>query len=259
MTEPLSESQRRAYLRALGVPVWSARRMSGTGSDAVTAADAAVSPQRAPQPVQSDVAPEAAQIQSSAQDHALADHTTWELLAHQVKRCTQCRLHETRTQSVFGVGARDARLMVVGEAPGAEEDRTGEPFVGRAGKMLNAMLLAIGCERDAVFIANVVKCRPPQNRDPRNDELRQCQNYLQQQMALVQPDVVLAVGRIAAQMLLGSELPLGKLRGVEHSVGESATPLVVTYHPAYLLRTPAQKALAWQDLKRVRSLLDGAL
>jgi DNA polymerase len=164
-------------------------------------------------------------------------------------------LHETRTQTVFGVGRRDADLLVIGEAPGADEDAKGEPFVGRAGQLLNAMLLAIGLERGAVYIANILKCRPPNNRDPQPAEAAACTPYLQQQIALVAPRAILAVGRIAAQWLLQSDAPIGRLRGRVFHYGPTNTPLVVTYHPAYLLRSPLAKATAWQDLCMVKELL----
>jgi DNA polymerase len=153
------------------------------------------------------------------------------------------------------VGRRDARLFVIGEAPGADEDRQGEPFVGRAGQLLNAMLRAIGLSRSEVFIANILKCRPPGNRDPQPEEASACTPYLSQQIALVQPRVLLAVGRIAAQWLLQTDTPIGRLRGRVSSYGERNTPLVVTYHPAYLLRSPLDKAKAWTDLCLVRELL----
>jgi uracil-DNA glycosylase len=164
-------------------------------------------------------------------------------------------LHKGRTQTVFGVGRRDARLFVIGEAPGADEDRQGEPFVGRAGQLLNAMLRAIGLPRSDVYIANILKCRPPGNRDPQPDEAASCTPYLSQQIALVQPRALLAVGRIAAQWLLQTDTPIGRLRGRVQSYGEGNTPLVVTYHPAYLLRSPLDKAKAWTDLCLVRELL----
>jgi DNA polymerase len=164
-------------------------------------------------------------------------------------------LHRSRTQTVFGVGRRDARLLVIGEAPGADEDRQGEPFVGRAGQLLNAMLHAIALPRSEVYIANILKCRPPGNRDPQPDEAASCTPYLTQQIALVKPRVILAVGRIAAQWLLQSDAPIGRLRGRVFQYGEAGTPLVVTYHPAYLLRSPAEKAKAWTDLCMVRDLL----
>ncbi len=154
---------------------------------------------------------------------------------------------------MFGVGNPKADWLIIGEAPGVEEDRRGEPFVGRAGQLLNAMLKAIGLAREQVFIANVLKSRPPNNRDPKPDEVAACIPYLMRQIALIQPRLILAVGRIAAQNLLQTEMALGRLRGQVHTFGELNTPLIVTYHPAYLLRTPADKRKAWEDLKFARS------
>ncbi|MFP4614640.1 MAG: uracil-DNA glycosylase [Thiohalospira sp.] len=175
-------------------------------------------------------------------------------LREEVAGCTACSLHETRTQTVFGVGDPRARVMFVGEAPGGEEDRRGEPFVGRAGQLLDAMLAALDLDLDrkegGVFIANVLKCRPPNNRDPKPEEVAQCAGYLRRQIELVQPRVLVALGRVAAQQLLDSQQPLARLRGEEHHFHE--TPVLVTYHPAYLLRNPADKAKAWEDLKAVR-------
>ncbi len=177
----------------------------------------------------------------------------WDGLKAEVLSCTRCGLHSTRTQGVFGVGNRRAEWLIIGEAPGAEEDRRGEPFVGRAGQLLNAMLLAIGLPREQVFIANVLKSRPPGNRDPKPDEVAACLPYLMRQIALLQPRLMLAVGRIAAQNLLATDMALGRLRGQVHHFGELNTPLIVTYHPAYLLRSPADKRKAWEDLKFARS------
>ena len=171
----------------------------------------------------------------------------WEELEAAVRGCRKCGLCETRTQTVFGVGNRRARLMVVGEAPGAEEDRQGEPFVGRAGMLLNAMLRAAGFERGEVFIANVLKCRPPNNRDPSDEEAERCLPYLRRQIELVDPQVILCVGRIAAQRLLDTDTPIGKLRGRVHRL--DGRPVIVTYHPAYLLRSPGEKRKSWEDLK----------
>jgi DNA polymerase len=175
-------------------------------------------------------------------------------LEQRVAACTRCALHTTRTQTVFGVGNRQAEWLVVGEAPGAEEDRRGEPFVGRAGQLLNAMLRAIGLAREQVFIANVLKCRPPNNRDPLAGEVSECWPFLEQQIALLKPKIMLVVGRIAAQNLLKTDVPLGRLRQKVHEFGESRVPLVVTYHPAYLLRTPADKRKTWEDLKFAREV-----
>ena len=173
----------------------------------------------------------------------------WTEVEAAVRTCTRCALHESRTQTVFGVGDRNARWMIIGEAPGADEDRQGEPFVGRAGQLLNAMLLAIGLQREQVFIANILKCRPPNNRDPKPEEVNCCMAYLQRQIALVNPGIILCVGRIAAQNLLATDAPIGKLRGSVHYLGEQRRPVIVTYHPAYLLRSPGEKRKAWHDLQ----------
>jgi DNA polymerase len=178
----------------------------------------------------------------------------WEPLRAAVAACTRCALHAGRTQTVFGVGDRSARWMIVGEAPGVEEDRRGEPFVGRAGQLLDSMLRALGPGREHVYIANVLKCRPPGNRDPRPEEARSCRSYLDRQIELVKPTVIIAVGRIAAQTLLDTDLPLGKLRGRVHALGEGQWPVIVTYHPAYLLRSPGEKRKAWQDLLFARRM-----
>lgn len=210
----MGEARRLAYLEALGIPAWRTRK-----APAVAGAGAG----------------------------------EWALLESEVRDCTRCGLCAGRNQTVFGVGDRQAALMVIGEAPGAEEDRRGEPFVGPAGQLLNAMLKAIGHEREAVFIANVIKCRPPNNRDPSPAEVAACLPYLQRQLALVAPRAILCVGRVAAQSLLGTDEPVGRLRGRRHEFG--GRPLVVTYHPSYLLRAPGEKRKAWEDLKLLRQVL----
>jgi len=179
----------------------------------------------------------------------------WDALRAAVVRCQACALHQTRTQTVFGVGDQHARLMVIGEAPGADEDRQGEPFVGRAGQLLTAMLAAIGFARDQVYIANIIKCRPPGNRDPHVEETAACQPFLHRQIALIQPRLILSVGRISAHSLLGTEESVGRLRGRTHRFEPGDIPLLVTYHPAYLLRRPQEKAKAWQDLQAAFRLL----
>lgn len=178
----------------------------------------------------------------------------WDALGLAVRDCRRCALCETRSQTVFGVGARDARLMVIGEAPGAEEDRQGEPFVGRAGQLLNSILRAAGFGREQVFIANILKCRPPNNRDPLPAEVGQCMPYLERQIELVRPALLLCVGRIAAQNLLQSDVTIGRLRGRVHTL-PSGLPVVVTYHPAYLLRSPGEKRKVWEDLKLAMGVL----
>lgn len=183
----------------------------------------------------------------------------WAGLAAAVSTCTRCKLCKTRTKTVFGVGPEDAPLMVIGEGPGADEDQRGEPFVGAAGKLLDEMLNSIGRTRASnVYIANVVKCRPPGNRDPEADEVAACRPFLDRQIELLKPRLILALGRIAAQRLLGSSAPLSKLRGPLHRYGAAATPVQVSYHPAYLLRTPADKAKTWADLKDLHRVLAAA-
>ncbi|CEJ19293.1 uracil-DNA glycosylase [Ralstonia solanacearum] len=177
----------------------------------------------------------------------------WAQLEAAVSGCTACKLCERRTQTVFGVGDRQADWMLIGEAPGEQEDRQGEPFVGQAGKLLDSMLRAVGLSRETgVFIANVLKCRPPGNRDPEPDEVAMCDPYLKRQIALVKPRVIIVLGRFPAQSLLQTQTPVGKLRGRVHEV--DGVPVVVTYHPAYLLRTLTDKARAWEDLCLARKV-----
>ncbi len=171
----------------------------------------------------------------------------WEKLEQAVAHCTACGLQNSRTQTVFGVGNRKAHLMIIGEAPGFYEDQQGEPFVGRAGLLLTAMLKAIKQERSQVYIANILKCRPPQNRDPQPEEVALCTPFLDRQIALIQPKILVAVGRIAAHYLLKTKQALSQLRGKIHHYGQEQTPLIVSYHPAYLLRNPRDKAEAWKD------------
>jgi uracil-DNA glycosylase len=169
--------------------------------------------------------------------------------------CVLCRLHEGRTQVVFGEGSATADVVVVGEAPGQEEDRTGRPFVGRAGRLLDLLLMTAGFSRESVYICNVLKCRPPGNRNPLPDEVSACTtNYLHSQLEAIAPRVLLAVGKFAAQALAQSEESIGRLRGVVHSY--AGMPLVVTYHPAYLLRSPQMTRIAWQDFQLLRKVLD---
>ena len=180
----------------------------------------------------------------------------WSELRERVAACTRCTLCATRTQTVFGVGDQGADWLIIGEAPGAEEDRQGEPFVGRAGQLLNSMLRAIGLSRSEVFIANILKCRPPGNRDPSAAEAAQCLPYLNEQIALLRPKIILVVGRIAAHNLLRTDLALARLRQQVHYFGEQRIPVIVTYHPAYLLRELHEKRKAWEDLNFAREVLN---
>ena len=179
----------------------------------------------------------------------------WPALERQVVTCTLCGLHKTRTNPVFGVGDKNAKVMVIGEAPGANEDLQGEPFVGRAGMLLNSMVQSIGLKRSDVYIANILKCRPPNNRDPEAQEVKLCTPYLQQQIALIQPKILVAVGRIAAQFLLDTAESMSKLRGRTYQYGSQKTPLLVTYHPAYLLRSPSEKRKAYSDFLLIKKMI----
>jgi DNA polymerase len=241
------------YLRALGVDVW--ERRDNPDARRVKSDVSAKQPETAPDSVHVVEAfdPATHHASRSSGDTASANHTLvssfdWSTLESTVKACTLCDLHRTRTQTVFGVGDRQAQWMVIGEAPGADEDAQGEPFVGRAGQLLNSMLKACGLKREQVFIANILKCRPPQNRDPTPTESACCTPYLHRQIELVDPKLILCVGRIAAQNLLNTDTPIGKLRGRVHRLGPRQRPVVVTYHPAYLLRSPGEKRRAWDDL-----------
>ena len=217
------------YLDAMGIRQWVTRDSIGQGKDGrVTLYD------------------------SHAERHTTAD---WTGLEAQVAACTRCSLHETRTQTVFGTGNRNADWLIIGEAPGADEDRQGEPFVGRAGQLLNEMLFAAGYRRPEVYIANILKCRPPGNRNPRPEEVASCHDYLQRQIEWINPGLILAVGGIAAHNLLHTDEAVGRLRGVVHHYGEQQIPLVVTYHPAYLLRSPLEKRKVWADLQFARQVV----
>ena len=240
------------YLKAMGIDVWLPKDVSEVENFEQDAAPAVVDVV-ASQPViitetEAQVEPVAPATEVSTLD--------WEALQTHVAECRLCELHKTRTQTVFGVGNRNADWLIIGEAPGADEDRQGEPFVGRAGQLLNAMLQALDLSRQDVYIANILKCRPPQNRDPKADEVAHCSAYLQRQIQLIQPKVILALGRIAAQNLLQTNTTLGRLRGRLHHIEMTSAPVIVTYHPAYLLRSPLEKRKSWEDLLFAKSTLE---
>lgn len=240
MAESSDPQRRRHYLAALGIEEWLPRAAAATPAGVLSAPAAAPASR-----------PVAIGIAAADSDGA------WQQLTDEVTRCTRCDLHRTRTRPVLGVGDRHAQWLVVGEAPGAEEDRQGEPFVGRAGQLLDAMLRAIGLARGQnVYIANILKSRPPGNRDPAPAEVAACLPYLERQIELIRPRLILAVGRIAMQNLLGTDTSLGRMRGQVHAFGGLKTPLIVTYHPAYLLRKPEDKRKAWEDLKFARGVFE---
>lgn len=180
-----------------------------------------------------------------------------ENIALKISGCQNCELHTTRNNTVPGVGNPNADWIFVGEAPGQNEDEQGLPFVGRAGQLLDSMIAALRMQRTDVFIANVIKCRPPGNRDPLREEVNQCELYLHQQLSLIKPKVIVALGRISAQALLKTTESLGQLRGKRHKYGADEIPLVITYHPAYLLRSPQQKSKSWEDLLLAKSIVEG--
>src|SRR5688572_20638237 len=231
------DARRLAYLKALEIDVWERR----DGSARATVPQAETAP--AAPPLEMKAIP----VADSPAEQSGVSRMGWDELATAVRSCTKCPLHLTRTNGVFGVGDRRARWLIIGEAPGADEDKQGEPFVGRAGQLLNSMLKAIGLEREQVFIANILKSRPPNNRDPRPEEVRACIPYLFRQIELINPRLILCVGRIAAQTLLQTNTPIGKLRGKVHRIAANR-PMIVTYHPAYLLRSPGEKRKSWDDL-----------
>ena len=255
--------RQRLMLAEMGLTVWAPQGEAGD-ADAVEASLMEADVSTAP-PMEAKVATAAAAEPSPmrASGPALLPvaEMDWPALRQAVAQCQACRLCESRRNTVFGIGHERAHLMVVGEAPGEQEDRKGEPFVGPAGHLLDSMLRALGLTREPaeaerqVFIANTLKCRPPGNRNPEPDEMVKCEPYLKRQLALVQPRVILAMGRFAVQALLRSSEPIGRLRGRVHQY--EGVPLVVTYHPAYLLRNLPDKAKAWDDLCLAGSLLGG--
>lgn len=271
---------RSRYLKAMGIPLWIPKDLD-TAIDSELAAAIApptldpewmepvvptikatsspmdlseLFPDQAKKPV---VVPRPISVKPSVLNSKAPDCTqfNWNELQVAVEACQLCELHKTRTQTVFGTGHQQARCMVIGEAPGAEEDRQGLPFVGKSGQLLTNMLASIQLAREAIYIANILKCRPPNNRDPKPEEAACCRGYLERQIALIQPQLIVVVGRIAAHNLLQTTTPLGRLRGSMHTLPNSTVPVIVTYHPAYLLRQPAEKRRAWQDLQLARDFL----
>jgi uracil-DNA glycosylase len=257
----MNSELRQEYLAALGLKSWTLRATAAPGSSPATeviaaASEAVAAPSQrvAATPIATPIATPPRAAPPSAAPAAREAGVDWPELRARVAACTRCGLSATRTQTVFGVGSLHADWLIVGEAPGADEDRKGEPFVGRAGQLLNSMLRAVGLAREQVYIANVLKCRPPGNRDPSPTEATECLPYLERQIALLKPKIMLAVGRIAAQNLLHTDKTLGSLRQQVHRFGASSVPLIVTYHPGYLLRTPTDKRKTWEDLKFAREV-----
>ena len=241
-------------LKGMGIPIWRERNHGGgERSDSSPAAAAGESDSitaAPPAPAAADAAAQPAPPQPSPP--AL---DSWDALTAAIHACQACELAQNCTQKVPGVGDRQADLLIVGEGPGHDEDIQGEPFVGRSGKLLDRMLAAIGIAREQVYITNIVKCRPPNNRDPKPEEALHCRAYLDAQIRLIAPKVILSVGRVSAHNLLGNNEPVGKLITRMHQLPGSEVPLKVTYHPAYLLRNPTAKSIAWQDMKLLYQML----
>ena len=249
----MRDNVRLAYLKAMDIEVWVPRHTANTDIPAGEPAENLLTENTAA--INTDAA--ASQTSQIIAKEQTPDLCTLDLnaLRQLVTGCTLCDLHQSRSQTVFGIGNPQADLMIIGEAPGADEDAQGEPFVGRAGQLLSAMLKAIGLQRDQVYIANILKCRPPNNRDPQPEEVAQCWPYLQRQIELIQPKLIMALGRISAHRLLQTNTSLARLRGQMHYLDNMGAPIIVTYHPAYLLRSPTEKRKAWEDLQFVKQQL----
>ncbi len=244
-------------LKGIGVQVWSERTaISGNGD--ITDPVAATSSDPVAQIEENTVEEfltEAALDKPVVTLQVPTSFDSWDSIIDTIHECKACELAQTCTQKVPGVGNQQADLLIIGEGPGHDEDIRGEPFVGRSGQLLDRMLAAIGISREQVYITNIVKCRPPNNRDPKQHEAQQCRAYLEAQIQQIAPKVILSVGRVSAHNLLGSKQPVGKLIQQMHKLPGTDIPLKVTYHPAYLLRNPSAKAIAWQDLKLLYQML----
>ncbi len=248
----LPEELRRYYLDAMGVQVWDELYSHAVSTAETQVVEAAVVETAVTEaPVQEENIVHAEAVDSTPMPDVLS--SSWPELQSMVQQCSQCDLHSSRTQVVFGAGNQNARLLLVGEAPKQDEEEQGMPFVGEAGDLLTAMLKAIDLQREDVYITNIVKCRPAENRHPQPAELDACHQYLHRQIALLQPKVIFAIGAMASQTLLKSSKNIGVLRGQAHNF--EGIPLVASFHPAYLLRKPSEKRKAWQDLLQVKSLL----
>ena len=235
-------TRRKIILRELGLtPLWRLRKATATVDSSLETTDPAITRQHA--------------SEQPGEQNSEIGQMDWAQLASTVAGCTACALRQTCTQTVFGVGDQNADWLYIGEGPGAREDALGEPFVGQAGKLLDNMLAAIGLKRGQnVYITNIVKCRPPNNRNPSDEEARQCAPYLTRQIELIKPKLIIALGKVAAQNLLNSNDSIANLRGKIHDY--SGIPLIVTYHPAYLLRALPEKAKAWKDLCMARTFME---
>lgn len=259
MVNMLNSKRQKQILKTMGIPVWTAHRdIPGQKRDED---ELGIMPDIASVNI-SDLSSDTAHkyIPENASDKLMATNPLvsgddWQLLQKSADSCTACELHQSRTNSVFGVGNIQARLMVIGEAPDEEGGLQGEPFVGLAGQLLDRMLFSLGFSRDEVFITNTVKCSPPNDRKPTKDEIGACAEFLCQQINYIKPDVILCIGAASAKSLLHSNETIGNLRGQLRIHEESSIPLIATYHPAYLLRKPTEKRAVWDDLLLVKRLL----
>lgn len=272
----MEQQKRLSYMKAMGIPVWAARSCSlydecqpvepiseqikheySHASSALNLIDALsqvpVHQQIASFPDISN-APQG-KITQAIQSISLLENIAWGDLQVAASQCQQCEIHHLRSHAVFGSGSQTATWMIIGEAPDVEEDKQGFPFLGKSGELLDNILTAIDLNREKVYLTNILKCRPPNDRSPHVDEVRNCTGYLQRQIELIQPKVIVVVGRLAAQHLLSTKESIGRMRGKVHYLQKTNTPVVVTYHPRYLLRLPSEKRKVWEDIKLARSVV----
>jgi len=242
------------YLQAMGITRWVKRESDPVSVDTVEIVNDDVIKTDVSEAVKPNEV-ELSVIQTP--DSHVVDQADWPELEKQVSECRACDLHATRTQTVFGSGSQQADWLIVGDAPGSEEDLQGAPFLGQGGQLLTAMIEAVGLKREKVYVTNSLKCRPPESRDPDADEIMACHVYLKRQIELLQPKVILAVGKVAAHNLLELNEPMKTMRGQAFTYQDTGIPVVVTYHPAYLLRAPSNKGKAWQDLKMAMRIVAG--
>ena len=235
---------REQYLQEMGITRWVRREPDSVVVDEVV-----------PEPAEETTEVELTVVQTP--DSHMVNELDWPELQQQVSDCVACDLHASRSQTVFGAGYQQADWMIIGEAPGNEEEQQGEPFMGQSGQLLTAMIEAMGLKREQVYITNILKCRPPENRDPVKDEILACHAFLRRQIELLQPKIILLLGRVAAQSVLDTDALMKDIHGKVFKYKETEIPVVATYHPAYLLRAPGEKRKAWQDLQIAMNIVSG--
>ena len=272
----MDQQKRLSYMKAMGIPVWAARSCSiydeceaveplseqikhehPHAPSALNLIDALDQTPVHQQATNSPSISHASQVKASpvTQPISLSKNIIWDDLQAAASECHQCEMHHLRSHAVFGSGTQTAAWMFIGEAPDVEEDKQGFPFLGKSGELLDNILKAIDLNREKVYLTNILKCRPPNDRSPHVDEVRNCTGYLQRQIELIQPKVIVVVGRLAAQHLLSTKDSIGRMRGKVHYLQKTNTPVVVTYHPRYLLRLPSEKRKVWEDIKLARSVV----